>query len=77
MYGADAPSKKIPRQVKSDDAAATVSIGPTTSNHTTEDKVGVIGRITFAGNHRATPVTDRASPKRENAVPYSLLITIM
>ena len=72
-----APSKKVSGQIKSDDAAATVPIGPTTSNHAADDHVDVIGRVAFAGNHRAATITDRTSPKRENAVPYSLLIATM
>jgi hypothetical protein len=72
-----APSKKLSGQVKSNDAAAAVPMGPATSNHAANDHVHVIGRVAFAGNHRAAPVTDRTTPKRENAVPYSLLITSM
>jgi len=69
-----APSKKLSGQVKSDDAAATVPMGPTTPNHAADDHVHVIA---FAGNHRVVSVTDRASPKRENPVRYSLLIATM
>ena len=72
-----APSKKLSGQVKSDDAAATVPMVPTTSNHAADDHVHVIGRVAFAGNHRVVSVTDRASPKRENTVLYSLLIATM
>ena len=72
-----APSKKLSGQVKSDDAAATVPMGPTTSNHAADDHVHVIGRVALAGNHRVVSVTDRASTKRENAVLYSSLIAIM
>ena len=77
MYESTAPSKKLSGQVKNDDAAATVPMGPTTPNHAIDDHVNIIGRVAFAGNHRVVSVTDRASPKRENAVRYSLLIATM
>jgi hypothetical protein len=51
-----------------------VPMGLTTSNHAADDHVHLIGRVAFAGNHPATTITDGASTKRENAVPYSLLI---
>ena len=77
MYESTAPSKKLSGQVKSDDAAGTVPMSPTASNHAADDHVHVIGRVALAGNHRVVSVTDRASTKRENAVLYSSLIAIM
>jgi len=63
-----APSKKLAGQVKSDDAAATITISSATSPYAANEQADVIGRIALAGNHRAAPITDGSSPKRENAV---------
>jgi len=71
-----APAKKLSREMKSDDTAATVQIGSTASDNTFDDQEDVIGRISLTDNHRVAAVADRPSPKRENAVLYGLLLAI-
>ena len=61
MYGLAAPTKNLSGKVKSHDAAATIPIRPTTSDHAADDHIDVIGWVPFAGNHRVAAIADRAA----------------